>query len=125
MPSAGRSGRRSKNRIRGREYGRTEGSPTCRRLPRGGGSQCFDDLETVNGAEFFDLGDLPADFESCPANLSKFASTGMQGWGMHNYYCILTDGGNLSLVTVADTPDFRGWFRLRLNFLSRNLNPPG
>lgn len=90
----------------------------------GCGSQCFEYFSATNDAAYFDLGDLPADFKTCIAHLSKFATGEMYGWGVHNYYCIRTNGGNMGLITVADT-DTGGKWRLRINFLTWDMDSPG
>jgi hypothetical protein len=91
----------------------------------GCGSQCFDSLSVVDGATQFDLGDLPADSNTCIIHQPEFTSDGLFGWGAHNFYCIRTNGGNMSLVTVADIPDTSGKWRLQKNFLTWDMDSPG
>jgi hypothetical protein len=91
----------------------------------GCGSMCFVYLDTVNGATSYDIGDRPAEFATCVHHLGDFTTDGIGDWGVHNFFCILTNSGNMSLVTVADWPDLSGWERLRLNYLTWDMDSPG
>ena len=90
----------------------------------GCGSQCFDYFDTVNGATSYDIGDQPAEIATCIRHRRDFSTDGLTGWGMHNFFCILTNGGNMALVTVADQPEDHNW-TLRLNFLTWDMDLPG
>jgi hypothetical protein len=102
----------------------TGGKEADLHFSEGCGSMCFVYLDTVNGATSYDIGDQPAEFDTCVHHLKDFSPDGLDRWGVHNYFCILTNAGNMSLVTVADWPDISGWERLRVNYLTWAMAPP-
>jgi len=90
----------------------------------GCGSQCFDDLYTVNGAMVFGVGDLPAEFETCVLHRRQFEEGGLYAWGAHNFFCILTNEGNMSLVIAVESSYDRG-DKLRMRYLTWAMAYPG
>ncbi len=82
------------------------------------GSMCFVYLDTMNGAEGYGIGDPPVVVETCISNRAGFERNGINNWGVHNFFYILTSQGNLSLVTVADISDISHDEKLRLIYIT-------